>query len=282
MKLPSPEGWIETTREMVDAHWGDIDPMDVVDPNRVKKWKASDYEKNRFFFVAAIGLSQKGYLDKLNEASTKAVNRTRYKCDPILLPNSFVLKNKFVENVESVGLGMRNLAFNFVGNFFQANGEDITNSKGMEAPAAKRRKKDGETAETISTRMTFPLSLEEHEKFKTQTETVRRLHPVANTSDGLFHVAKNIGDYREWRGKVEESGLLQYGEKQQDDLFGVLHTICNAFRHMRETALPEKEDSDGGWHAAERAKEKAEKAEKMDNFRRWLLGYVGGKGTGRY
>ena len=95
--MPTPEGWLKFTLDDVNDYWGDdICPSEVVHETRTEKWKKKDWEQARFFFVGAVKLSQKSYLNEINQPTKRAEMRTGDKCPPIPLKNVISVTNKYI------------------------------------------------------------------------------------------------------------------------------------------------------------------------------------------
>ena len=96
MRYPSPEGWVEVSREYVEGHWQGKEVKDVVPKDRInKKWSTRDLEKRQFAFTVVVELIRNGWLDCTNQPTAEAVNKTKEKCSVDTMDNLIKIKNKF-------------------------------------------------------------------------------------------------------------------------------------------------------------------------------------------
>lgn len=81
VKVPSPEGFFDVHAREVDALWGELDLEDVAEKARMKNWDGDKKELRRFLYVVAVELSKRGFLDRHNEPSARAMRETRHACE---------------------------------------------------------------------------------------------------------------------------------------------------------------------------------------------------------
>lgn len=78
--MPSPDGFFTVMSADVDKWWGDVDISCLDDQDRMKRWTNNDRDLARLYYVAAVTLSKKGYLNDKNEPTDRAMRETAMKC----------------------------------------------------------------------------------------------------------------------------------------------------------------------------------------------------------
>lgn len=97
-QVPSPQGWLDVSLEDVNKHWGGVCVEDVLDAEQMKNRSRKELEESRFYYVAAIKLSEQQYLDKGNGASPVAIRDTQHKCNPLPVQDAMTIRNIFTSS----------------------------------------------------------------------------------------------------------------------------------------------------------------------------------------